>query len=873
MSLERSKFFAGARGVETNAFYGSMTLGAGEGHGFVAHTAARARFGGVPMRQQQQLQQLQLQQQQPSSTEAAKPKVAKRRGAQPKVANTMPCTVEEFTRRAQALATGKAVGGGGGGTAGKPATSGNRRNVRGAGGAEAVAKKVNAVTSINRNRGQTGHTSTGGNDTEWSMPAKTANGSGRKPAARGRRSGRVRNETPQTKWLLLPQSNFRQCSESSSEANSPSNASQQQLRVKASWPAIGSRPSLRSQQLVETPTKSNVQSRLFTVPSQRQTMSDEPKQAQPSDHVRSMRQQQQQQQQASTTLLLQADGVKQMASVDNSRRSASSVKPSPNSNTNCSNNSFQSTLGLSGSSSSTWSNSESYEAPLALKGDNKTIKVTSTVIKIMPNAPLRIITPAPAAAPAAPAAPAVVATAATIAAPRPSTLSSINKRVPPKQPQQQQQQQKPAQQQQLPKATATAASAAAATATATGSSKIVRVDQHKVPKTIEDGIDISYQYFVSTPVARGKKPLPIRYLYRPMVRRLNQASTTTRHSRRSGGGGSSSKRGLSEGKTEEEELLEQHVQLDQVQDAVVTSAGSSDIESFDSSTELTEHNRDFDPPPIVVDAKYLPFVKQLKNHPWPQEQRRKDAVQQLQILKQQQLQQMQQQQQQLQLQHQKEEEQQQQQQTQGDQEQQLKKAKHLQMLQQQQQLIQQQRQLIEEQQQQLLAQEQQLSPRPVLIDFQPNVTRLSAVGGANICYHAPIRVCAGAVEPATVAAAEATVTATATAAAAATPEIVGAPIIAAITYEDVELNACAAKSVSFQMESDSNCNNNNNCNCNCNCNSKSNSNSNDNDNSCSQSESHNNSNNCSVCGLTAMPPKTERKRRKCKSRGKKKSRN
>ncbi|EDW62921.2 uncharacterized protein Dvir_GJ14793 [Drosophila virilis] len=480
----------------------------------------------------------------------------------------MPCTVEEFTRRAQALATGKAVVGGGG-TAGKSATSSYRRNVRGTAGADAAAKKANAATNINRNRGQTVHTSTGGNDAnqEWSMPAKTANGSGRKPVARGRRNGRVRNETPQTKWLLMPQSNFRQCSESSSEANSPSNASQQQhvkLRVKASWPAIGSRISPRRQQIVETPTKSNVQSRLFTVPSQRQTMSDEPKQAQLSDHVRSMRQQQQQQQQqASTTLLLQADGVKQTASVDNSRRSASSVKPSPNSNTNCSNNSYQLTLGLSGSSSSTWSN--------------------------------------------------------TTAA-----------------------------------ATAAAAAAAAATATATGSSKIVRVDQHKVPKTIEDGIDISYQYFVSTPVARGKKPLPIRYLYRPMVRRLNQASTTTRHSRRSGGGGggSSSKKGLSEGKTEEEELLEQNVRLDQVQDAVDSSAGSSDIESFDSITELTEHNRDFDPPPIVVDAKYLPFVKQLQNHPWPQEQRRKDAVQQLQILKQQQLQQMQQQQQQLQLQHQ-----------------------------------------------------------------------------------------------------------------------------------------------------------------------------------------------------------------------------
>ncbi|XP_064536348.1 putative uncharacterized protein DDB_G0291608 [Drosophila montana] len=862
MSLERSKFFAGARGVETNAFYGSMTLGAGEGHGFVAHTAARARFGGVPMRQQQQLQQLLLPPP-PSSAEPAKAKVAKRRVAQPKAANTMPCTVEEFTRRAQALATGKAIGGG---TAGKSATGGYRRNARGAAGAEVAPKKANATTTINRSRDQTRPIATDANNTDWSMPAsKTATGIGRKPAARGvRRSVRVRNETPQTKWLLMPQSNFRQCSESSSEANSPINVSQQQLSADASWPGIGIGPSNSSsnsnsprpstspspsprpgrQQIVETPTKSNVQSRLFTVPNN---------EAQPSHlQAKSVR---------STTLLLQADGVKQTASVDNSRRSASSVKPGPNSNTNCSNGSYRFMLGLSGSSSSsTWSNSDSYDTPHPFKGGNKSIKLTSTVIKIMPDAPLRIITQPPPTPPSSPSSPSPAA--ATIAASRPSTLSSINKRVPPiKQPQpQQQQQQKPAQQQQLPKATATGA-----TATATGSSKIVRVDQHKVPKTIEDGIDISYQYFVSTPVVRGKKPLPVRYLYRPMVRRLNQASTTARHGRRSGG--SSSRKGLSEGKTEDEELLEQDVQLEQapVEDAL---PGSSDIESSDSSTELADHNRDFDPPPIVVDAKYLPFVKQLKNHPWPQEQRRRDALQQLRTLKQQQ---QQQQQQQLQLQQQKEEEQQlqqqqqqqQQQQAQGEQEQQeLKKAKQLQMLEQQQQLIQQQRQLIEEQQQQLLAQEQQLSPRPVLIDFQPNVTRLSAVGGANICYHAPIRMCAGAVEPATVAAAEAATTAaaaTAAAAAAATLEIVEAPIIAAITYEDVELNAGAAKTVSFQLESDSNCHSHSNCNCN--------------SNSCSQSEGHNNGNNCSVSALTAMPPKTERKRRKCKSRGKKKSRN
>lgn len=64
--------------------------------------------------------------------------------------------------------------------------------------------------------------------------------------------------------------------------------------------------------------------------------------------------------------------------------------------------------------------------------------------------------------------------------------------------------------------------------------KIVRKAQHKVPRTMEDGIDMSYQYFVSIPLKRGKKPQVVRYLYRPMVRQLNpqQHSPSRRSSKR-----------------------------------------------------------------------------------------------------------------------------------------------------------------------------------------------------------------------------------------------------------------------------------------------------------------------------------------------------
>ncbi|EDW00164.1 GH12719 [Drosophila grimshawi] len=773
MSLEKSKFFAGARGLETNVFHGSMALGAG-GEG------AFARYGAI-MRNQL----------------AAEPprNIGKRRLQQPKkataAATKMPIGLDELTKKiAVGARNPPATSANGIKRVAKRAQATTTTNTTTAAAASA-ATKVNAMASNQRNRRHNRNEAIG-----------TKCNSSNTPANRDSCSRRRIEAAMPTKWLLLPQSNFRQSSESSLDTmhnakTATSNQQMQQLCVKTSWPNLNTKTSSKHQQQQLLVSK---QSRVFLVPSQRILLADELKQAQLSQlqpkRKRSLRQQQQQQQrqqqqqqQASKTLLLQTDGVKQMASVDNSEISALS--------TNCTNISNGTTIGISGSSSGSgnWSKSQSYDTPLVVAGINKSLKLTSTVIQIMPDA-----TPA-----ATVAAKRQTKTQQQQAQPQPQQL--LPKRLPVKQQSKQmkethlqhQQHQQQQQQAQKTKATTKVATAAAAAVM----SKIIRVDQHKVPKTVEDGIDISYQYFVNTSATRGRKPPIVRYLYRPMVRRLNPATAATTGRR-------SNKKAQSTQSTttdeEEEQEQEQQQQLKQQSPA----NSNSDVK-FDSETETEMEMETPNPPPIVVNAKYLPFVKQLKNHPMPPMQQRSKRTDVAQWQRLQQQLQQQQQHQQLQLQH-----------------QQQQQPQQMQVLQDQQQLIQRQQQLIEMQRQQLLLAEehkQQLIPRPVLIDYQPTVTRLTAVGGASICFHAPIRVSAGAANAAT-----ATVAAEAT----------ESPRIAAVTYEDVETGIQLGNSDS----------NNNSC-----CQKQSNS-----DNS--------NSNSKRVCDLAAS-----KKKLKCKSHpSKKKSR-
>ncbi|XP_033237343.1 proteoglycan 4 [Drosophila pseudoobscura] len=127
------------------------------------------------------------------------------------------------------------------------------------------------------------------------------------------------------------------------------------------------------------------------------------------------------------------------------------------------------------------------------------------------------------------------------------------------------------------------------------SSKIVRMNQHKVPRTAEDGIDMSYQYFVSIPLKRGKKAQTVRYLYRPMVKSLNPTV------RRSSLKRNKKKKGQQAADKSEEEQGPQVILVEPV-----------------AEPEVKEVN-EFKAPALKVDRKYMPMLKMLSQIPYPSE--------------------------------------------------------------------------------------------------------------------------------------------------------------------------------------------------------------------------------------------------------------
>ncbi|XP_026849243.1 flocculation protein FLO11 [Drosophila persimilis] len=126
-------------------------------------------------------------------------------------------------------------------------------------------------------------------------------------------------------------------------------------------------------------------------------------------------------------------------------------------------------------------------------------------------------------------------------------------------------------------------------------SKIVRMNQHKVPRTAEDGIDMSYQYFVSIPLKRGKKAQTVRYLYRPMVKSLNPTV------RRSSLKRNKKKKGQQAAAKSEEEEGPQVILVEPV-----------------AEPEVKEVN-EFKAPALKVDRKYMPMLKMLSQIPYPSE--------------------------------------------------------------------------------------------------------------------------------------------------------------------------------------------------------------------------------------------------------------
>ncbi|KAH8421311.1 hypothetical protein KR009_001486 [Drosophila setifemur] len=159
--------------------------------------------------------------------------------------------------------------------------------------------------------------------------------------------------------------------------------------------------------------------------------------------------------------------------------------------------------------------------------------------------------------------------------------------------------------------------------------KIVRKAQHLVPRTMEDGIDMSYQYFVSIPLKRGRKPQVVRYLYRPMVRNLNGPNP---HSRSSG------KRAKRKQLKKEQELQ----QLGESGDVLGSPKDDPDllalggiplpledppeesevvVEEAPRSLHFTkpedELNAPYEEPPLKLPSRFLPLMKELAQMPYP----------------------------------------------------------------------------------------------------------------------------------------------------------------------------------------------------------------------------------------------------------------
>lgn len=386
------------------------------------------------------------------------------------------------------LATPKRRGGGGGGKA--PTVVEALRAVGVGNGATTVA----AITGAERKTGRANRRGTGNPRQQQQHPQQqftdkahttaTMAGSG----VKRKRVQRGHSDFPATKWLLKPQSNFRHTSESSSSEDDDD--------VDQTPPT----PSVMSSPPGSSPT-------LDTPPQPQIVLSDELKQ------------------------------TREAMPTTTAKKTPPPVPKKPNklkrqshlSVVSCKSFSsgYHTLLDSSNDEDSVWCKEKNYEKPIVVgSGRSKSLKLTATVIKIVPEQ-TRAVAGADTVATVADSKQPVESTQQQTKLQEQQCKLHQQQLKPMLQPQQQQQQQvKPPSQQQhlLAKSAAVAPPAAP---------KIVRVEQHKVPRTIEDGVDISYQYFVNIPLARGKKPMPIRYLYRPMVRRLNGATPSRHSSKRS----------------------------------------------------------------------------------------------------------------------------------------------------------------------------------------------------------------------------------------------------------------------------------------------------------------------------------------------------
>ncbi|XP_030381875.1 putative uncharacterized protein DDB_G0271606 [Scaptodrosophila lebanonensis] len=307
--------------------------------------------------------------------------------------------------------------------------------------------------------------------------------------------------------------------------------------------------------------------------------------------------------------------------INKPKSSSSSSSSSNNSNNN--NHSTQTSSTSRSSGGNMWSNDQTYLTPIVQNlGNSKSIKLTSTVIKIMPNVdkpatttaiqqqhqeqqqPQRQFLQILKRQSAGKQHPQVSQkqTALQQRQPQNQGLEHPNHNPNPNpnsNPNPNQQQQR----QQLPRDGP--------------SPKIVRKVQHKVPRTIEDGIDVSYQTFVSKPLQRGRKPQTIRYLYRPMVRNLNAATPSQLQRKRAR---------KSKKEHEHEQDQDQEPGTGETETETVLMFLKAAAEAHKSSGDCNGHAEKneshivgFRAPNLKVGAKYMSYMQQLSRMSGPNE--------------------------------------------------------------------------------------------------------------------------------------------------------------------------------------------------------------------------------------------------------------
>lgn len=168
--------------------------------------------------------------------------------------------------------------------------------------------------------------------------------------------------------------------------------------------------------------------------------------------------------------------------------------------------------------------------------------------------------------------------------------------------------------------------------------KIVQMSQHKVPKTMEDGVDMSYQYFVSIPLKRGRKPQVVRYLYRPMVRNLNGPPAPTKRSLRRAKRKAEAEAAAAAAAAAEAATAAAAEQGSQ-EASVESMAADPDLVALGGVPVLLEEpakelpnekprrcldpeavlNAPYEEPPLKLEAKYMPMLEKLAQMPYPEE--------------------------------------------------------------------------------------------------------------------------------------------------------------------------------------------------------------------------------------------------------------